>query len=174
MPDPRIEVIGADITGLDVDVIVNAANQELTAGGGVCGAIHGAAGPGLAAECAQIPGGCSTGEARITHGYDLKATYVIHVVGPVWQGGDAGEADLLGQCYRRALGLAVGNNLASIAFPAISTGIYGFPIGRAAEIAVATVADFLDGDDRLQRVVFCCFGPQSIEAHEAALDGLDG
>ncbi|MBT3237255.1 MAG: O-acetyl-ADP-ribose deacetylase [Rhodospirillaceae bacterium] len=173
MTEQRINIIGADITGLDVDAIVNAANPELLPGGGVCGAIHDAAGPGLAAECAQIPGGCPTGEARITHGYDLKAPYVIHAVGPIWSGGVAGEPDLLAQCYRRALGLCVGNNLTSIAFPAISTGIYGFPADRAAEIAVNTVADFLRPDDRLKQVVFCCFGEVSIKAHEAALAALD-
>lgn len=169
MTDHRIEVLGADITGLDVDAIVNAANQELAPGGGVCGAIHAAAGPGLAAECRQIPGGCATGEARITHGYDLKARYVIHAVGPVWKGGAAGEPELLAQCYRRALGLAVGNNLVSIAFPAISTGIYGFPTERAAAIAVETVQSFLEGDDRLERVIFCCFGEATIKAYEKAL-----
>lgn len=173
MTDDRIQVIGADITGLDVDAIVNAANQELAAGGGVCGAIHAAAGPGLAAECAQIPGGCATGEARITHGYELKARYVIHAVGPIWNGGEAGEPELLAQCYRRALGLAVGNNLTSIAFPAISTGIYGFPADAAAEIALETVAGFLEGDDRLERVVFCCFGAESMRAYEKVLAELN-
>jgi len=170
MIDDRIQVLGADITSLDVDVIVNAANRELAPGGGVCGAIFAAAGPGLAAECTQIPGGCATGEARITHGYDLKARYVIHAVGPVWKGGDAGEPELLAQCYRRALGLAVGNNLKSIAFPAISTGIYDFPAERAAAIAVDTVSGFLAGDDRLQKVIFCCFGAESMRAYEKALD----
>ena len=172
MTDRRLEIIRGDITTLDVAAIVNAANEDLMPGGGVCGAIHDAAGPGLAAECAKVPGGCPTGEARITNGYDLKARFVIHTVGPVWHGGDQGEAALLAQCYRRALGLLLGNNLTSIAFPAISTGIYGFPADQAATIAVSTVADFIAGDERLGRVIFCCFGEQSQRAHEAALAAL--
>ncbi len=172
MADPRIEIFEGDITTLDVAVIVNAANEQLSAGGGVCGAIHDAAGPGLAAECAQIPGGCATGEARITNGYDLKARFVIHTVGPVWHGGDHDEALVLAQCYRRALGLCVGNNLTSIAFPAISTGIYGFPAKLAATIAVQTVSEFLTADDRLGRVIFCCFGAASLKAHRDALKAL--
>ena len=169
MADPRIEIIQGDLTTLDVDVIVNAANEQLAAGGGVCGAIHDAAGPGLAAECAKVPGGCPTGEARFTNGYDLTARYVIHAAGPVWHGGDQNEPALLAQCYRRSLGLCVGNNLTSIAFPSISTGIYGYPADQAAAIALETVNTFLDGDDRLSRVVFCCFGEQSFAAHEQAL-----
>ncbi|NQV47210.1 MAG: macro domain-containing protein [Rhodospirillaceae bacterium] len=171
----RMEIFEGDITALDVGVIVNAANEQLSPGGGVCGAIHDAAGPGLAAECAQIPGGCATGEARFTNGYNLKAPYVIHAVGPVWHGGEAGEDKLLAQCYRRALGLAVGNNLTTIAFPAISTGIFGFPADRAAQIAVSTVKQFLDGDDRLKRVIFCCFGEASLKAHQRAFtEFVDG
>ncbi len=172
MADRRIDIIEADITTLDIAVIVNAANQQLSVGGGVCGAIHDAAGPGLAAECAAIPGGCPTGEARFTNGYDLKARFVIHAVGPVWRGGDQGEADLLAQCYRRSLGLCMGNNLTGIAFPAISTGIYGFPADQAAAIAIKTVADFMANEDRLARVVFCCFGAQSLNAHQDALAAI--
>jgi len=167
-----MEIFRGDITALDVDAIVNAANDRLTAGGGVCGAIHDAAGPGLAAECARVPGGCPTGEARITNGHDLKARYVIHAVGPFWHGGTENEAVLLAQCYRRALGLAVGNNLTSIAFPAISTGIYGFPAEQAAAIAVETVQSFLADDDRLQCVIFACLGAESLRAHEKALAAI--
>ena len=163
MTEQRINIIGADITGLDVDAIVNAANPELLPGGGVCGAIHDAAGPGLAAECAQIPGGCPTGEARITHGYDLKAPYVIHAVGPIWSGGVAGEPDLLAQCYRRALGLCVGNNLTSIAFPAISTGIYGYPPEDAAAVASATTCRFLADNAQITSVAFVLFGEEAYD-----------
>ena len=172
--DQRIEIREGDIIALDVDAIVNAANERLAAGGGVCGAIHDAAGPGLAVECANIPGGCPTGNARITHGYDLKARYVIHAAGPVWHGGGKGEAAMLAQCYRRALGLALGNNLTSIAFPAISTGIYGFPAEQAAIIAVETVHEFVAGDDRLQQVIFCCFGAETLKAYEKALATFNG
>ncbi|MCP5366769.1 MAG: O-acetyl-ADP-ribose deacetylase [Hyphomicrobiales bacterium] len=168
----RMEIVDADITTLDVDAIVNAANESLLGGGGVDGAIHRAAGPGLLAECRRL-GGCPTGEARITRGHDLRARHVIHTVGPVWRGGGHGEDDLLAQCYRRSLGLAVGNHLRSVAFPAISTGVYGFPAARAAGIAVRTVADFLDGDGRIDRVIFCCFGAGSVAAHRAAMAALD-
>ena len=164
----RLRIHEGDITALEVDAIVNAANDRLLAGGGVCGAIHQAAGPELETYCRQL-GGCATGEARITPGFRLKARHVIHAVGPIWQGGGAGEDALLAQCYRRALGLAVGNNLTSIAFPAISTGIYGFPAARAATIAVATVKQFLAGDGRLRDVVFCCFGEASANHHRTAL-----
>ena len=173
MMDPRIEIIKGDLTTLDVDAIVNAANEQLSVGGGVCGAIHDAAGPGLAAECAKVPGGCPTGEARFTNGYDLTARYIIHAVGPVWQGGDQNEPALLAQCYRRALGLCIGNNLTSIAFPAISTGIYGFPAEQAAVIALDTVKTFLAGDNRMQKVIFCCFGDASLAAYHKAI-GADG
>ena len=155
MPD-RIEIVEGDITRLDVDAIVNAANTMLAPGGGVCGAIHRAAGPELAAACAQL-GGCETGEAKITPGFRLPARYVIHTVGPVWGGGQSGEDRLLASCYRNSLALAAGHGLASIVFPAISTGIYGFPPDRAAAIAVATVLESLRAAPPIRRVVFCCF-----------------
>jgi O-acetyl-ADP-ribose deacetylase (regulator of RNase III) len=168
----RIEIIVADITTLNIDVIVNAANESLLGGGGVDGAIHAAAGPGLLAECKTIPGGCSVGAARLTHGHDLSARYIIHTVGPIWQGGKANEDGLLAQCYRRALGLMLGNNLKSIAFPAISTGVYRFPLERAANIALSTTAAFLTGEDRIDKVIFCCFGEDVAKAHEKALAAL--
>ena len=167
MPD-RIEIVEGDITRLDVDAIVNAANTMLAPGGGVCGAIHRAAGPELAEACAQL-GGCETGEAKITPGFRLPARYVIHTVGPVWGGGESGEDRLLAACYRNSLALAAGHGLASIAFPAISTGIYGFPPDRAAAIAVATVLDSLRDAPPIRRVVFCCFGKESQVLHETAL-----
>lgn len=165
----RMSVIEADITTLAMDAIVNAANESLLGGGGVDGAIHRAAGPELLAECRAI-GGCPTGEARITKGYRLKARHVIHTVGPVWRGGGQGEDDLLAGCYRRSLELARVHGLVSIAFPAVSTGVYRFPPDRAAVIAVSTVAAFLAGDGQaMERVVFCCFGRDSAEHHDAAL-----
>ena len=167
----RIAVVEGDITKLQVDAIVNAANESLLGGGGVDGAIHRAAGPELLDECRKL-GGCPTGEARVTKGYKLPASHVIHTVGPVWQGGGQNEDALLANCYRRSLGLAVGNNLTSIAFPAISTGVYRFPIERAAKIAVGTAADFLAGNDSLEKVIFCCFGRSSVEAHEKVLAWL--
>ena len=164
----RIEIIDADITTLGVDAIVNAANESLAPGGGVCGAIHRAAGPELAAACVRI-GGCPTGESRITPGFALKAKHVIHTVGPVWGGGERGEGLQLASCYRTALRLAAEHDLASIAFPAISTGIYGFPPDRAALIAVRTVRETLPEVPSIERIVFCCFGPDSRGLHEAAL-----
>ena len=167
----RMTIVEGDITRLDVDAIVNAANETLLGGGGVDGAIHRAAGPELLAECRTL-GGCPTGEARITKGYALPARHVIHTVGPIWQGGGAGEEGLLAGCYRGSLGLAAEAGLATIAFPAISTGVYRFPAERAAEIAVVTVAGFLGNDERLESVIFCCFGEASVRAHEKALAGL--
>ena len=165
----RIEVIEADITTLAFDAIVNAANSSLLGGGGVDGAIHRAAGPDLLAECRGL-GGCPTGEAKITGGYRLPAKFVIHTVGPVWTGGEAQEDQLLASCYANALALAKDHKLRSIAFPAISTGVYAFPAERAAQIAVATVATSLEGDPHFGRVVLCCFGSSSTDLHRTALE----
>jgi O-acetyl-ADP-ribose deacetylase len=164
----RIEIVEGDITALEVDAIVNAANSALAPGGGVCGAIHRAAGPKLAEACAKL-GGCATGEAKITPGFDLKARYVIHAVGPVWGGGERGEDRLLADCYRNSFKRLRELKLASIAFPALSTGIYGFPAERAARIAVRTVLDEVQDLPADGRVVLCCFGAESHQIHEAAL-----
>jgi O-acetyl-ADP-ribose deacetylase (regulator of RNase III) len=167
-PDPRIVLRRGDITTLAVDAIVNAANSSLLGGGGVDGAIHDAAGPELVREC-QTLGGCPTGEARITRGYRLPARCVIHAVGPVWRGGIAGEDALLASCYRNSLRVAVEHELRSIAFPAISTGIFRFPADRAARIATAEVTDFLRGEQRLERVIFCCFDAATLAHYRRAL-----
>ena len=168
----RLEIVVADITTLDVDAIVNAANRALLGGGGVDGAIHRAAGPELLAECETL-GGCETGSAKITHGYRLKARHVIHAVGPVWGRGDKDEPDLLASCYRTALDLAAKYNLASIAFPAISTGVYRFPADLAARIAVGTVVSEVSAAPRgLTRAVFCCFAQESADHHRAAFAEL--
>ena len=164
----RIELFQGDITTLAVDAIVNAANSSLLGGGGVDGAIHRAAGPELLAECRTLHG-CPTGEAKITRGYRLPAKHVIHTVGPVWEGGGAGEDRLLADCYRNALALAVANGVKSIAFPAISTGIYGFPIGRAAEIAVREVSTFLAKDETIERVTFVTFGQEATVVYQNVL-----
>src|SRR5579859_620490 len=167
-PDPRLALHQGDITTLAVDAIVNAANASLLGGGGVDGAIHGAAGRELLEECKTL-GGCPTGEARLTRGYRLPARYVIHAVGPVWRGGDSGEDSLLASCYRNALRLAVEHEARSIAFPAISTGIYRFPPDRAARIATTEVREFLAGDAPLDRVVFCCFDAATLGHYRRAL-----
>jgi len=169
----RIVIHQGDLTRLAVDAIVNAANDRLAPGGGVCGAIHRAAGPELAKECATL-GGCATGDAKITGGYGLPALHVIHAVGPVWQGGSRGEARLLASCYRRALELAQENALATIAFPAISTGIYGYPPDEAAKVAVTAVADTLPRTGGITQVIICCFDGASAERHRTALKALEG
>jgi O-acetyl-ADP-ribose deacetylase len=166
----RIVVQQADITTLAVDAIVNAANQSLLGGGGVDGAIHRAAGPELLAECRTL-GGCPTGEARITKGYRLPARYVIHAVGPRYRDGRHGEAVLLAGCYRNSLNLALAHRVKKIAFPAISCGIYGYPIPDAARIAVDTVKTFLADDETLEQVIFACFGAEVLTAFENAASG---
>ena len=169
----RIEVLEADITRLSVDAIVNAANQSLLGGGGVDGAIHRAAGPELLAECRTL-GGCPTGQAKITQGYRLPAKFVIHAVGPRYRDGRHGEPDLLAGCYVESLKLAVANGVRSIAFPAISCGIYGYPIPDASRIAVRTVAGFAANEAAIERVVLACFGREVLQAYELALAEVRG
>ena len=161
----RIEIVTADITTLDVDVIVNAANSSLLGGGGVDGAIHRAAGPELLEECRTL-GGAATGEVKLTRGYRLPAKYVAHAVGPVWHGGQHGEGDLLASCYMEALDLAREVEAQSIAFPAISTGVYRFPMEQATRIAIHTVAAHLDACAVPERIIFCCFSSQDAETYE--------
>ena len=167
MPD-RLAVYDGDITGLELDAIVNAANERLAPGAGVCGAIHRAAGPELAKACAKI-GGCPTGEARLTPGFNLAARYVIHTVGPVWHGGSRGEPGLLAACYRNSLRLAAESDIQTIAFPALSTGIFGYPIEAAAKIAVATTREALDRYGSIERVVFCTFGSEPTAIYKRLL-----
>jgi O-acetyl-ADP-ribose deacetylase (regulator of RNase III) len=167
----RIEVVTADITTLALDAIVNAANESLLGGGGVDGAIHRAAGPKLLDECRTI-GGCPTGEARITAGYDLAARFVIHTVGPIWRGGTAGESTLLGSCYANSLRLAKQNQIESIAFPAISTGVYGYPLEDATKIAVRSVAAWLVANGLPSRVTFCCFRDADAETYRRILPAI--
>mgnify|MGYP000846977614 CR=1 FL=1 len=169
----RLEVIVADITTLGVDAIVNAANTSLLGGGGVDGAIHRAAGPELLAECRTLKG-CATGDAKITRGYRLKSSHVIHAVGPVWNGGGQGEDDLLASCYRRAIELCRAHELASLAFPAISTGVYRFPADRAARIAIAATTRALQEAPSIDRVIFCCFSREGAALHEEALAASAG
>lgn len=158
MPE-RILVVEGDIAALDIDAIVNAANERLAPGAGVCRAIHRAAGPELAAACARI-GRCPTGEARLTPGFKLKARHVIHTVGPVWRGGDMGEAALLAACYRNSLRLAADSGIKRIAFPAVSTGVYGYPLEAATHVAIAAVREELTRAIAIEQVVFCCFGAE--------------
>ena len=169
----RIAVVEGDITKQQVDAIVNAANTTLLGGGGVDGAIHRAAGPRLVEECKTL-GGCATGQAKITKGYNLAAKWVIHTVGPVWQGGGRREDELLASCYRASLQLAVEKGVRTLAFPAISTGVYGFPLERATAIAVREVRKFLDETPSLEKVVFVCFGQRAYEGYLEATQRRGG
>ena len=163
-----IEIIRGDVTNLDVDAIVNAANASLLGGGGVDGAIHRAAGPELLAECRTL-GGCRPGEAKITRGYNLPARFVIHTVGPIWAGGKRGEPEILASCYRNSLQLASKNKIKTIAFPAISCGAYGYPIAEAARISVTTTQDFLATDNNIDKVIFVLFDKDTFETYRSLL-----
>jgi O-acetyl-ADP-ribose deacetylase (regulator of RNase III) len=175
----RIRIVEGDITKLAVDAIVNAANELMLGGGGVDGAIHRAAGPGLVEECRRVPEvrpgvRCPTRHARITGGHRLPARHVIHTVGPVWRGGGAGEDDDLAACYRNSLDLAVRNRVRSITFPAISTGVFAFPLERATGIAVRTVCEFLDREPSIEQVTFCCFGADARRVYEREITRQGG
>jgi O-acetyl-ADP-ribose deacetylase len=171
-PDSKIDIVRGDITKLDVDAIVNAANTTLLGGGGVDGAIHRAAGAELLAECRTV-GACRPGEAKITRGYHLPTRFVIHTVGPVWRGGKHHEPDILANCYRNSLQLAVENEIKTIAFPAISCGAYGYPIPEAAQIAVKTAQDFLATDDSIDKIIFVLWGEDIYDAYRETLAMLN-
>ena len=166
--NPKIKLVRGDITKIAAGAIVNAANRSLLGGGGVDGAIHRAAGPGLLAECRTL-GGCETGKAKLTKGYNLPAPYVIHAVGPVWRGGTGGEEALLAGAYRSALDLAAENGIRSVAFPNISTGVYGYPKDKAAAVAIRTVSNFLDGHPEMDKVIFVCFDEDNHRLYERRL-----
>ncbi len=168
-----LRAVQADITTLAVDAIVNAANSSLLGGGGVDGAIHRAAGPELLAECRRL-GGCRTGDARLTRGYRLPARFVIHTVGPVWRGGASGEPELLASCYRRSVELAAQNGVPTLAFPGISTGIYGYPVDLAARVAVATVRSSVQAFTGIQEVVFCCFSAGDLAVYTGLVNDVAG
>jgi len=167
----RIEIIKGDITKLKVDAIVNAANNSLLGGGGVDGAIHRAAGPELLEECKKL-GGCPTGEAKITKGYNLPAKFVIHTVGPIWHGGNYNEGELLANCYKNSLNLAVENGIKTIAFPSISTGAYRFPVERASKIAFNTVIEFLHKHNEIEKVIFCCFDDKTYSIYLQLINSI--
>lgn len=171
MTDTRIQALRGDITKLDVTAVVNAANESLLGGGGVDGAIHRAAGPELLAECRTLHG-CPTGQAKITGGYRLPAKHVIHTVGPIWRGGTRSEPELLRSCYRESLRLAVEGQLESIAFPCISTGIYGYPKDEACDIAVSEAKTWLEANEWPKRVVFCCFGEDDLALYQERLGSI--
>jgi O-acetyl-ADP-ribose deacetylase (regulator of RNase III) len=168
---PKIRIVRGDITTLDVDAVVNAANTTLLGGGGVDGAIHHAAGPALLEECRRL-GGCPTGEARITRGHALKARWVIHTVGPVWKGGGRGEAKLLATCYENSLRLATDRKVKSIAFPAISTGAYAYPLKEATEIAIASVTNFTRQADVFEEILFCCYSGEDFAMYKKLLGAV--
>jgi len=167
----RINLIKGDITKVETEAIVNAANNSLLGGGGVDGAIHKAAGPNLLKECREL-GGCETGQAKITKGYNLPASFIIHTVGPVWQGGNQGEKGKLASCYRNSLQLAKEKEIESIAFPAISTGAYGFPVEKAALIALRETKNFLDGNENLKKVVFVLFSEKDLKSYQVAYQSV--
>lgn len=171
MPMGCIQVIQGDITKIEADAIVNAANNTLLGGGGVDGAIHRAAGPELLEECRKL-NGCETGKAKITKGYKLPTRYVIHTVGPIWRGGNANEDELLASCYRSSLQLAVENGIKTIAFPSISTGAYRFPVKRAARIALQEISRFLEENSSIEKVLIVCFDEKTYEAYTEALEGI--
>jgi O-acetyl-ADP-ribose deacetylase len=164
----RLKALQANIVTLSVDAIVNAANSSLLGGGGVDGAIHRAAGPELLEECRKL-GGCKTGEAKLTKGYKLPARYIIHTVGPVWRGGENGEPALLASCYRSSLAIAAKHEMRSIAFPSISTGVYGYPIELAARVAVETVGDIVWKSSKIEEIIFCCFSQSDLDVYESLL-----